>query len=125
MSQIKIGWAEEEFYLPKPVSLQGQFAERISEYIEKPVGATAMAVEAGGEQMVLCSVDLVSVSLHLMNTVRKLLAGNGAGLDPMKVVVSATHPHTGPGYTGRGKNRTTMEEYRSFRDLFEAELPPD
>ena len=37
MSQIKIGWAEEEFVLTKPVSLQGQFAERISEYIEKPV----------------------------------------------------------------------------------------
>lgn len=126
MSQIKIGWAEEEFLLTKPVSLQGQFAERISEYIEKPVGATAMAVEAGGEQMVLCSVDLVSVSLHLMNTVRKLLAGNGAGLDPMKVVVSATHPHTAPGYTGRGINRTSSEGGgRSFRALVESELPAD
>ena len=125
MSQLKIGWAEEEFYLPKPVSLQGQFAERISEYIEKPVGVTAMAVEAGGEQMVLCSVDLVCVSLYLTNTVRDLLADNKVGLDPMKVVISATHPHTGPGYTGRGKNRTTMERSSSFRTLIESELPAD
>ena len=50
----------------KKISLAGQFAERISEYIEKPIGATAMAVEADGEQMVLCSVDLVAVSLYLM-----------------------------------------------------------
>ncbi len=127
MSQLKIGWAEEEFYLPKPVSLQGQFAERISEYIEKPVGATAMAVEAGGEQMVLCSVDLVGVSLYLMNTVRKLLSDNNAGLDPMKVVVSATHPHTGPDYTGRLINRTSLVPggTRNFRALIESELPPD
>ncbi len=126
MSQIKIGWAEEEFYLPKPVSLQGQFAERISEYIEKPVGATAMAVEAGGEQMVLCSVDLVGVSLFLTNTVRKMLADNKVGLDPMKVVISATHPHTAPGYTGRNLNRTSSEGGgRSFRALIESELPAD
>ena len=127
MSKLKIGWAEEEFYLPKPVALMGQFAERISQYIEKPVGATAMAVEADGEQMVLCSVDLVAVSLHLMNTVRKLLENNNAGLDPMKVVVSATHPHTAPGYTGRGINRTTLLAggNRNFRTLIESELPPD
>ncbi len=123
MSQLKFGWAEEEFVLTKPVSLQGQFAERISEYIEKPVGATALAVEANGEQMVLCSVDLVVVSVFLMETVRNILADNQEGLDPMKVVVSATHPHTAPGYTGRGINRTTFGGSSSFRSLIESELP--
>ncbi len=127
MSQLKIGWAEEEFYLPKPVALEGQFAERISQYIEKPIGATAMAVEADGEQMVLCSVDIGAVSLHLMNTIRNLLKNNNVGLDPMKVVVSATHSHTGPSYTGRSINRTSLVAggSRSLRALIESELPPD
>ncbi len=126
MGQLKFGWAEEEFVLTKPVSLHGQFAERISEYIEKPVGATALAVEADGEQMVLCSVDLVGVSAFLMDTVRELLQDNTMGLDPMKVVVSATHPHTAPGYAGIGINRTSgYGGCKSFRALIEAELPAD
>ena len=125
-NSMKFGWAEESFVLTKPVALMGQFAERISEYVEKPVGATALAVETDGDQMVLCSVDLVSVSLHLSNTVRALLADNQVGLDPMKVVISATHPHTAPGYTGRGINRTAVAGgSRSFRSLIESELPPD
>jgi len=123
---LKFGWAEETFVLTKPVALQGQFAERISQYIEKPIGATALAIEADGEQVVFCSVDLVNVSLYLTNAIRDLLAGNQAGLDPMKVVISATHPHTGPGYKGRGVNRTAAAgESRNFRSMIESELPPD
>lgn len=118
MSQLKIGWAEEEFVLTKPVSIIGQFAERISEYVEKPITATALAVEADGEQMVLCSVDLVAVSDFLLYTVRNLLKDNNMGLDPMKVVVAATHIHTGPGYSGYG----AMDFVRT---MLEAELPPD
>lgn len=44
MGKIKIGWAEEIFEFQKPVSLAGQFAERISEYVEKPITVTALAI---------------------------------------------------------------------------------
>ncbi|MBQ2696736.1 MAG: hypothetical protein IJF61_05485 [Clostridia bacterium] len=118
MCQLKIGWAEEEFVLTKPVSIIGQFAERISEYIEKPITATAFAVEANGDQMVLCSVDLVAVSSYLLSTVRERLKDNDAGLDPMKIVLAATHIHTGPGYKGYG----AMDYVRA---MLEKELPSD
>jgi len=125
MNQLKLGWAEEKFVFDKPVSLVGQFAERISEYEEKPLTATALAVEAGDEQMVLCSVDLVGVSCALVADIRGLLADNGMGLDPMKVVISATHTHTGPGYTGRGVTQISGAGGSSFRKLLESQLPPD
>ena len=54
----------------KKISLAGQFAERISQYVEKPLIATAMAVEAGGEQIVLVSTDLVAVDGSLMELIR-------------------------------------------------------
>jgi len=125
MGKLKIGWAEEAFVLTKPVALVGQFAERISQYVEKPVTATALAVDSGEEQMVLCSVDLVGVSFYLLNVIRERLKENTVGLDPMKVVVSATHPHTAPGYTGRGINRTSQGKQGGFRKLIESELPAD
>ena len=46
MNNIKIGWSEIDITPSKKVSLAGQFAERISQYIEKPLTATAFAVES-------------------------------------------------------------------------------
>ena len=47
MSVLYMGWSEISITPDKPASLAGQFAERISEYIEKPITATALAIEAG------------------------------------------------------------------------------
>ena len=126
MNKLKIGWAEEKFEFTKPVSLDGQFAERISEYTEKPLCVTAMAVESKGEQMVLCSVDIITVTCVLNDAVRDLLKDNKLGLDPMKVVISAIHTHTGPGYTGRGINAATRgRKISTPKAMFLDFLPPD
>ena len=45
MSKLLIGWAEESIVPEKKVSLQGQFYERISNYVESEISVTAMAVE--------------------------------------------------------------------------------
>lgn len=123
MSKIKIGWAEEKFVFPKPVSLVGQFAERISEYEEKPLTATAMAVSTDQDQMVLCSIDLVSASSPLIEDVKSRLKDNTEGLDIDKVIISAIHTHTGPGYVDRGVN--SVNKGGGFRKLIESELPAD
>ena len=126
MSQFRIGWAEADITPAKKVSLVGQFAERISEYVEKPLTATAMAVSTEDEQLVLCSCDLVGISYTLVDAVREKLADNGQGLDPMKVILSAIHTHTGPGYAGRGNStRRQSGVSSSFRSLIESQLPPD
>lgn len=62
MSHFQIGWAEYSLTPDKKVSLVGQFAERISEYVEKPLCVTAMAVSTDSDQAVFCSCDLVGVS---------------------------------------------------------------
>ena len=99
MSSLKIGWSEISVTPEKKVSLAGQFAERISEYIEKPCTATAMAIESGSQQAVIVSADLVGVSWNLVVAVRELLKDNGCRLDPENVILAAIHTHTAPGYT--------------------------
>lgn len=37
MAKVKIGWAEVSLTPDKKIFLAGQFAERISEYVEKPL----------------------------------------------------------------------------------------
>ena len=127
MSSLKLGWAEKSITPEKKVSLYGQFAERISEYVEKPITVTALAVSTDTDQMVLCSCDLVEVSIYLLNGVRKALADNKLGLDPQKVILSAIHNHTGPAYTGIDKGALSSSEAESesmgFRAMIERELP--
>ena len=122
MANLKIGWAEVDLTPDKKVSLAGQFAERISEYVEKPLTATAFAVESNGDQMVLCSCDLLGVSYTLAAAVREQLADNQEGLDPKKVVISAIHTHTGPGYSGYGQ-RQNLYHSAGNRTLLEGFLP--
>ena len=124
MSQIKIGWSEISITPDKKMSLAGQFAERISTHIEKPLTATAMAVESGDEQMVLVSADLVGVSCNLVDAVRQQLQDNTLGLDPMKVVFSAIHTHTAPVYPRHQRSGGHFMS-NSSRMTLETMLRPD
>ena len=123
MNTLKIGWAEIDITPDKKVSLAGQFAERISEYVEKPLTATAMAVDSGSDQMVICSTDLVGVAYNLVEAVRERLAGNGAGLDPEKVILAAIHTHTAPVYPRR-QRQAAGGLSNSARYILESLLPP-
>ena len=94
MSKMYIGWAEESLVPEKKISLAGQFYERISEYVESEISATAMAVESDGEQMILVSADLGSIPGFLLNAVREKFAALAPDFDPKKIIVGATHTHT-------------------------------
>ena len=124
MAKLKFGWAEESITPEKKISLCGQFAERISEYVEKPVTATALAVESDGDQMVLVSVDLESIGYNLVLAVRKNLAAV-YGLDPEKVIISATHTHTSASYQNIRRSVLLYGKGYNFRKLLESELPAD
>ena len=125
MSALKIGWSEISLTPDKKISLAGQFAERISEYVEKPLMATAMAIDSGDDQVVFVSCDLASIAWNLLTAVREKLEGNDVGLDPQKVVISAIHTHTGPGYGG--KQRPVAEGngvIDTLRSMLESFLKP-
>ena len=98
MSNIRIGWSEISITPDKKVSLVGQFAERISQYVEKPLMATALVLDSGDDCAILCSCDLVSVGWNLVLAVRQRLTQMGAEFDVSKVILSAIHTHTGPGH---------------------------
>jgi len=107
-SKIKIGWSEVDLTPEKKVSLAGQFAERISEYVEKPLTATAMAVSSEDAQMIIVSCDLAAVSANLVDLVREELEGNTAGIDPGMVIMSAIHTHTGPEFPLARRNNVKV-----------------
>jgi len=94
MGNILIGWAEESLVPEKKVSLAGQFFERISEYVESEITATAMAVEADGEQMIMVSCDMTSIPDFLMKGIRTRFSEICPDFDARKLMIAATHTHT-------------------------------
>ncbi|MBR5818117.1 MAG: hypothetical protein IKY62_05675 [Clostridia bacterium] len=125
MKKLKFGWAEVSITPDKKASLAGQFAERISEYVEKPITATAMAIESDGQQAILVSVDIVCVAYNLVKAIRDEISAKSTEIDPMKVIISATHPHTAPCYPRHNKVALASGRATSFRALIESELPPN
>ena len=123
MSKLQIGWSEISITPDKPASLAGQFAERISQYIEKPLTATALAIEAGDEQLVLVNADILVISYNLTEALKEKLAGNALGLDPTKVIWSAAHCHTAPYYNRINRN-TKFGGATTPKMLMESQLPP-
>lgn len=119
---LNIGFAEVDITPAKKVSLKGQFAERISQYIEKPLTATALAIQSENEQMILVSCDLPFISRKLLCDVREALSVNTAGIDPAKIIISAIHTHTGYGY---GSSRTLdIQGQATWRERLEQFLMP-
>ena len=119
MSKIKIGWAEETLVPEgKKVNLAGQFFERISEYVESEITATAMALESDGEQMIMISVDMTSVPQFLMDLIREKFAMLCGDVDPRKIIVAATHTHTSHTIAPRVKSENGLSLAKSILSEF-------
>ena len=115
MSKLLIGWAEETLVPEKKIKLAGQFYERISQYVESEITVTAMAVESCGEQMILVSADLGGIPDFLLNLARENFAKENSDVDPMKIIVAATHTHTS--HVMSNPNISTANPITSSRDI--------
>src|SRR5690554_3710289 len=106
---ILIGWATEDITPEGPVSLQGQYYERISEYVQSSLIVTALAIESvdegNTEQAIMISVDVVSFRDGLQDSLRKKLEGRIPGFDLRKLFLNATHTHSSFDTGIEGKDR--------------------
>ena len=119
MSVLKIGWSEVNITPDKKVALAGQFAERISQYVEKPITLTAMAIDSGDDHAIMCGVDLLMMNKAALKEIRERLAEMDLGIDPNKVMFSAIHTHTAP-IVSNVRNASSTS---SFRSLMEPYIP--
>lgn len=125
-AELFVGRAMTSITPEKPVPLSGQMRTRISQAVDNPVTATALALESrDGEKMldqaVLVSCDLVAIRGGVIDEVRARLKDRLPDFDPRKLVLSATHTHTAPEtIEGRyeipatAKNVMRPTEYRAF-----------
>ena len=100
-AELHVGGATVSITPDRPVALAGQMHTRIARNVESPVMATALALESRDgdkvvDQAVLISCDLVAIDDAVLQRVRRRLAERIPGLDVRKLLLNATHTHTGP-----------------------------
>lgn len=122
---MKYGWAERNITPEKKISLAGQFAERISQYVEKPLTVTAFVADSGKEQMILVSADLCAIGWNVVEDVRARIKTRNSEIDPMKIVVSAIHTHTGPVYQRTSRIQSEGAPIFGWRKMLENEFLKD
>ncbi len=99
-SSLRIGWGHADFTPQVPVIITGQFHPRVSEGVRDPVGIAALAIESThqGRQdyVIFATFDLVAIPETLRQAVHENLKAMLPEIDPLKVILHATHTHTGP-----------------------------
>lgn len=93
---LKIGWAQADITPDQPVLLAGQFHSRVSEGVKDPVTITVLAIDSSKDHLLLVSCDLVSIPNSFRDAVRTLVSQRNREIDPMKIILHATHTHTAP-----------------------------
>lgn len=97
---LKIGMYEQDLTPVGPVNLPGQFYQRVSTHVESPVKANIFACEGNdGTQLIIAAIDATSISAPLYEKIKENVAEKCHEIDTSKLMISATHIHTAPGYT--------------------------
>jgi len=100
-AELWVGAAEVSITPDRPVSLAGQFQQRISKKVKSPCMANVLALEAreGDKpvgQAILVVLDVVSIPFEIQCDLRARLGARLAGFDTNMLFLAATHTHTGP-----------------------------
>lgn len=86
-----------------PVALIGQLHKRISTGVRDPLTATALALEMRNsnqppEQAILVSCDVLFIQRAVREQLQAMVKTLLPDFDSRKLVLNATHTHTGPGF---------------------------
>ena len=98
-AQLRVGLAEEDITPPDGFPMAGYYHERLADGALDPLKARAIVFRGTREEAALVVCDLIGISADLCRAVRTR-ASEKTGIPPSNIVISATHSHTAPDYTG-------------------------
>ena len=92
---IRAGAAQTVITPPTGNNMAGYYHPRIAEYVRDDLYCHAVVLEHDGERIALVSLDLIGVHADWVAEAKSLVEA-ATGLPPERVLICATHTHTGP-----------------------------
>ena len=96
MNELKIGWAARDVTTTAPVNIPGQFYMRIAEGVIDPIMVAALVIDNGTDCAIFLSADIVVIRSCVLDKIRAKVARLNPEIPALKIVMNATHTHTGP-----------------------------
>lgn len=98
---LHIGWATGDITPDGPISMFGQYYNRISTFVQSPLKVTAFAIESTNvngflEQAIMVSVDLLLIPRILHDSIKISVKSRIPDFDTNKLFMNATHTHSAP-----------------------------
>lgn len=93
--EFKVGAAAVVITPPNGAPMAGYYAMRSADGVLDELHAKAIVVEQDGAKAVFVALDLITVTRPVCTAARKLIAEQ-TNIPPERVMISATHSHTGP-----------------------------
>ena len=122
-ADLYIGTSSVDITPALPAALDGQMNVRIATVAETPLTANIIVMDSqykgkSVNSTILVSCDLVAIPLELRDMIRESVAQKITGLDTQKIIVNATHTHTGAvvrdGWYTLPKEVTQVKSYQRF-----------
>ncbi len=101
LPQVRAGAAQVEITPPLGTSLAGYFTDRVSDAVADPLFARALVIESAGQRLALVSCDVICLTRETVDPAREQIAAR-CGIDPARILIAATHTHTGPNTRATG-----------------------
>jgi neutral ceramidase len=94
--ELRVGAAQVEITPDVGTPMAGYYSARAMEGVHDPLYAKVLVLEQDGRKAALVVCDLISMTRGVTDESRKLIEHADPALPPERVMISATHSHTGP-----------------------------
>ena len=110
-STLLTGTAENDITPPIGTQLAGYFNTRVSDGVIHPLMAKAAVFGEGDARCCLIVCDLITMTADVRDKARGIIAAE-TGIRPERIMICATHTHTGPEIRDGSKVTAVNIEYR-------------
>ena len=106
-AEVRVGVAAVEITPPLGIPMAGYYHARGADGVLDPLFSKALVLESEGERAAFVVLDLISVTRGITDRARAEIE-QITGIPGARVMISATHAHTGPELAHRGKRSADM-----------------
>jgi neutral ceramidase len=100
-ASLRVGVGTTDITPPLGIPLAGYYHERGADGVMDPLFSKALVIESGGERAALVALDIISLTRAVTDQARGLIEKT-TGIPGGRVMISATHAHTGPELADQG-----------------------
>lgn len=120
--ELRVGAAAVHITPPLGIGMAGYYHPRGARGTHDDLFAKAIVVQSGEERAALVALDLISTTLPMVEASRREIE-KATGIPGKAVMISATHAHTGPVLSHRGRREADLGGKADLAQQYSAQLP--